>query len=340
MTSAPVPLSVLDLAPVGADSSPAEALRDSVRLAREVEALGYHRYWFAEHHNVASVASCSPAVLIAAVAGVTTTLRVGSGGVMLPNHPPLVVAEQFGTLEALHPGRIDLGIGRAPAADPATGAALRRPEVEDFPAQLGELLRNFGDRRGGDGERVVSAVPARDSRPQPWLLGVSRRSAALAGMLGLPFAYAHHINPQHARPSLEVYRSAFRSTGLLPAPRTVISVGAVCAETDEAARRLAAPASLLYVRLRNGDRDRPLPSPQEAADYPYTADDLALVAQQSAARFVGSPETVRAGLDQLIATSGADELMVTTQVAGHEDRLRSYGLLAEAFALDRAAVTV
>ncbi|ASO19095.1 luciferase family oxidoreductase group 1 [Actinoalloteichus hoggarensis] len=336
MTPAPVSVSVLDLAPVGSDSTPAQALRDSVRLAREAEALGYHRYWFAEHHDVASVASCSPAVLIAAAAGVTTTLRVGSGGVMLPNHPPLVVAEQFGTLAALHPGRIDLGIGRAPAADPAVASALRRPATEDFPAQLGELLRYFGHR--GDDESSVSAVPALGSSPAPWLLGVSPRSAALAGMLGLPFAYAHHINPRAARASLDVYRSTFRPTDRLPAPHTVISVGAVCAETDEAARRLAAPASLLYVRLRQGDRDRPLPSPQEAADHPYTAEEAALVAAQSAGRFVGSPATVRAGIEELLALSDADELMITTQVSGAAERLRSYALLAEAFSLGRAAV--
>ncbi|AOS62362.1 LLM class flavin-dependent oxidoreductase [Actinoalloteichus hymeniacidonis] len=341
MASASVPLSVLDLAPIGAGSTAADALRGSVRLAREAEQLGYDRYWFAEHHDVASVASCSPSVLVAAVAAVTERIRVGSGGVMLPNHQPLVVAEQFGTLEALHPQRIDLGVGRAPAADQAVAAALRCTDAAEFPGQLGELVRFFGAPQQNQGAGTpVSAIPAVGHRPELWLLGVGPRSAQLAGMLGLSFAYAHHIAPENVGSTLAAYRSAFRPSGLSSVPHTMIAVGAVCAESDAQAQRLAAPAALLYVRLRTGDRHRPLPSISEAAEYSYTDQERALVAKQTAGRFVGTPEAVRAGIDRVVAESGADEVMVTTQVAGFEDRRRSYALLAEAYALDRAAVAV
>ena len=247
-----VPLSVLDLAPVGQGSSPAEALRHSLRLAGEVERLGYHRYWVAEHHNMPGIASSSPAVLLAHVASATSTIRIGSGGVMLPNHAPLVVAEQFGMLEALHPGRVDLGIGRAPGTDQVTARALRRTAnpftEEEFPEQLSELLGFFdGGFPDHHPYRNVTAVPGLGYRPALWLLGSSDYSAHAAGVLGLPFSFAHHFAAANTMPALAAYRASFRPSEDLARPYAMLGVAVVCAETDEEASWLAGPE-------RAGDR--------------------------------------------------------------------------------------
>ncbi len=320
-------LSVLDLAPVATGSTVGDALRNSLDLARHAERLGYHRHWVAEHHNMPGIASSAPAVLIAHLAGVTTTLRVGSGGVMLPNHQPLVVAEQFGMLEALHPGRIDLGIGRAPGTDQVTAYALRRsfdPSADDLPTLLGELLAFFS----GTYPRI-NAVPGAGNMPAIWLLGSSDFSARLAGELGLPFSFAHHFMPQNTLPALEIYRRHFAPSPSLAEPYAMVGVAVVCAESDEQARWLHGPAKLSFLRLRSG-RPSTLPSPEEAAAYDYPPDERAFVDSWTAPHVVGSPETVREGLLELQEASKADELILTTNVYDHADRIRSYELVAEA----------
>ncbi|PXY28317.1 alkanal monooxygenase [Prauserella muralis] len=322
-----MPLSVLDLSPVLSGSDAATALRNTLDLARHAERLGYHRYWLAEHHNMPGIASSATAVLIGHVADVTERMRVGSGGVMLPNHAPLVVAEQFGTLEALHPGRIDLGIGRAPGTDQRTAYALRGPSglsAEDFPQRLAELVAYFEH----DDERPVNAVTAEGNKPPVWLLGSSGFSAQLAGMLGLPFSFAHHFSAENTLPAVQLYRDSFRPSAVLAEPYVMLGAAVTCAETDEQARWIAGPAGLTFLSLRKG-RPIPLPTPQEAADYPYTDIDRAFIDDRMASSIVGSPETVRRGLDALLADTDADEIMITTMVHDHEDRKRSYELVAD-----------
>jgi len=326
-----VPLSVLDLAPVSSGSSSAAALRNSLDLARHVERLGFHRYWVAEHHNMVGIASSSPAVLIGHIADGTASIRVGSGGVMLPNHTPLVVAEQFGMLEALHPGRIDLGIGRAPGTDAITASALRRTaeiSADGFPQDLREVMAFFdGSFPSGHVYASITAVPARGNMPALWLLGSSGYSAQVAGYLGLPFAFAHHFSPDNTLPALGLYRSSFRPSETLPQPYAMVAAAVVCADSDERARWLALPGALSFLRLRSG-HPGVLPSPEEAAVYPYTEFERQAVATRQAHQVVGSPETVRRGLTDLLARTAADELMLTTIVHDHADRLRSYELVA------------
>jgi luciferase family oxidoreductase group 1 len=322
-------LSVLDLAPVSEGSTPGQALRNSIELAQHIERLGYVRHWVAEHHNMSGIASSAPAVLIAHLAAATTTLRVGSGGVMLPNHSPLVVAEQFGTLEALHPGRIDLGIGRAPGTDQITAYALRRTMTEqgdDLPQLLGELRGYFE----GSIQRV-HATPGEGDTPDIWLLGSSGYSAQLAAALGLPFSFAHHFMPQNTLGALDLYRSQFQPSARLEDPYASIGVQVVVAETDERARYLHAPGLLSFLRLRSGRPGR-FPSPEEAAAYEYSPAERTFVDGWQQSHIVGSPETVRRELLDLQQRTNADELIVTTMLYDHADRLRSYELLAEAFA--------
>jgi luciferase family oxidoreductase group 1 len=326
-----VPLSVLDLVPVAAGTTATEALAHSTRLVRRVEELGYHRYWVAEHHAMPGIASSSPPVLIAHLAGATEHIRVGSGGVMLPNHRPLVVAEQFGTLEALHPGRIDLGLGRAPGTDPRTAAALRgiRPEqlsADDFPDQLVELASYFR------GDAPVPAVPATGNAPALWLLGSSGYSAKVAGLLGLPFAFAHHFSAENTLPALAIYRQNFRPSTMLSEPYALVAAAAFVADTDERAQELALPAALQFLRLRLG-QPGPLPSPQEVADYEWSEFARKFVDDRQADQIIGSPETVREGLDKLLAETQANELMITTSMYDGADRHRSYELLAGAAGL-------
>ena len=330
----PVPLSVLDLCPVPAGASSAEALRRSVDLARHAESLGFTRYWVAEHHNLPGIASSAPAVLVGQLAAATTTIRVGSGGVMLPNHPPLTVAEQFGTLEALHPGRIDLGIGRAPGTDRDTARALRRSAdglpTADFASQLTELQAYFTRQPGN--EPSIRAIPAEGNEPALWLLGSTGYSAELAGRLGLPFAFAHHLSPAsaaNARPALALYRSTFTPTPTRTEPYSLISVSVLCAKDADEARWLHGSTRLSTLRTRTG-RPGPLPSPQEAAGTAYSTAELAVMAEETSSHVVGDPATVTTALAELVTSTQANELMITTSAFDHAACLESYDLLARA----------
>ncbi|GAA2799739.1 LLM class flavin-dependent oxidoreductase [Kitasatospora sp. CM 4170] len=340
--TAPAPLSILDLATVGVGYTPAEALAATTRLARSAEEWGYHRFWVAEHHGMQGVASSNPAVLLAHLGAHTTTLRLGSGGVMLPNHAPLTIAEQFGLLEALHPGRIDLGLGRAPGTDPATARALRRGLAEgadDFPQQLAELTHFLdGDFPAGHPYARLTAVPQGDGRPPIWLLGSSGFSAQLAGRLGLPFAFAHHFSSANTLPALDLYRSSFRPSAVLDEPYALIGVGAVAADDEAAARRLARSVALGMLRVRRGN-PTPIPTPEEAESYPYSPVEADFVSEWMGNMVIGSPGEVADGLEALRKRTGVDELMVTSHIHGHEARHRSYGLIAEAYGLTTGAAT-
>jgi luciferase family oxidoreductase group 1 len=329
---------VLDLAPVTRGTAPAAALHGALDRARTAEDLGFTRFWVAEHHGMPGVASSAPPVLIGAIAAATRRIRVGSGGVMLPNHPPLVVAEQFGTLEALYPGRIDLGLGRAPGTDPVTAQALRRIagplSDDDFPQQLGELIGFF---RGGFPEghpyRSVTAVPGLGDGPPLWLLGSSGYSAQLAGMLGLPFAFAHHFMSQNTLPALELYRRSFQPSDVLARPWAMVACQVIVAESDERAQELALPLALSFLHLRRNDPIA-LPTVAQAAEHPWTEWERAAARERLAGQAVGSEETVRRELADLLASTAADELMVTTTVpepaAGLESLHRLRGLFGDA----------
>ncbi|MER6910662.1 LLM class flavin-dependent oxidoreductase [Streptomyces sp. NPDC000594] len=341
---APVPLSVLDLATVGEGTTARDALLTGVRIARLAESRGFHRFWVAEHHSMPGVASSSPAVILARLTAHTRTIRLGSGGVMLPNHAPLVVAEQFGTLEALAPGRIDLGLGRAPGTDGATAAALRRTDrlregAEDFPRQLAELIR-FLDDDLPEGHPLarVRAVPGpvqgAASRPPVWLLGSSGFSARLAGALGLPFAYAHHFSARGTVPALDLYRESFRPSAVLDTPYALIGVSALAADDEREARDQVLTGALSMLRLRTG-RPGLIPTPEEARGYPYTGAEREFIDDWLGNVVQGTPDAVRAGLDGLRARTGADELMITSNVHGAGARLRSYELIADAYDLPR-----
>ncbi|WUV77884.1 LLM class flavin-dependent oxidoreductase [Streptomyces sp. NBC_01477] len=345
--TAPVPLSVLDLAGVGAGLTAGDALRNSVEIARTAEARGYHRMWVAEHHSMPGVASSSPAVILAHLAAFTRTLRLGSGGVMLPNHAPLVIAEQFGTLEALAPGRIDLGLGRAPGTDGATAAALRRTEslhegADEFPQQLAELVR-FLDDDFPPGHRYarIHAVPGpvqgstaggvqSAGRPSVWLLGSSGFSAQLAGALGLPFSFAHHFSAANTVPALALYRESFRPSEILDRPYASIGVAALATEDPEQARRQVLAGALGMLRLRTG-RPGLIPTPEEAAAHPFSPMEREFVDSWMANIVHGDPRTVRAGLDALVERTGADELVITANAHTPAVRLRSYDLIADAY---------
>jgi luciferase family oxidoreductase group 1 len=333
-------LSVLDVSPVPSGSSTAAALRNTLDLARLANELGYVRNWLAEHHNMALIASSSPEVMIGHVASVTKRIRVGSGGVMLPNHAPLKVAETFRVLAALHPGRIDLGIGRAPGTDPLTAFALRRSRealtADDFPQQMGELLAFFSGQFPEDHPfRAIKAVPEGVETPPIWLLGSTDYSARLAAALGLGFGFAHHIQPEPAIPALRLYREQFRPSSWFSEPQALIAVSVICAETDEKAEELAGPARLAFLNLSQGLRE-PLPTVAEARAYPYGAIERNWIEAHSARWTVGSPDTVRTKLIRLAEEAGVHELMITTMTHDHADRRRSYEWLAEAFALTAA----
>jgi luciferase family oxidoreductase group 1 len=337
----PLPtLSVLDLAPVVLGSSPSEALANSLDLVRHVERLGYHRYWVAEHHNMPGIASSSPPVLIAHLAAGTSTIRLGSGGVMLPNHAPLVVAEQFGMLEALHPGRIDLGIGRAPGTDPVTAHALRRQadaiSADEFPQQLGELLAFFnGTFPDNHPYKAITATPGLGYQPALWLLGSSDYSAEVAGLLGLPFSFAHHFSAENTMPALARYRASFRPSATLSEPYALIAVSVIVGEDDDRADWLAGPSRLSFVRRRTGRPSR-MSSPEEAAEYHFTPMESELLRSWGSTSVVGGPDNVRRELEALAERTGVQELMILTSTYRNEDRLRSYELLAEAAQLDGA----
>jgi luciferase family oxidoreductase group 1 len=332
-----IPLSVLDLSVVTTETKPAAALRNSIDLARHVDRLGYVRYWLAEHHNLASVASPAPDVMIGQIAAATSHLRVGSGGVTL------VVAERFKMLEALFPGRIDLGLGRAPGTDGPTAYALRsrldRREGDDFLERLHELIlwetRDFPPNHPYN---KVVAMPDDTPLPPIWLLGSSDYSSELAAQVGMGFAFAHHFASFDAITAMTNYRRHFRASPWRTTPRAILAVAAIAAETDAEAERLAAPMELNRLRRDRGEY-WPLPSVEEALAYPYTDAERAAVARNRSRLFVGSAATVMAKLEPMIAESQADELMVITAVYDHETRKKSCSLLAEAFGLTKRAVT-
>jgi len=336
-----IPLSILDLSVVTSGTPPAAALRNSIDLAVHADRLGFVRYWLAEHHNLASVASPSPDIMIGQIAAVTKRIRVGSGGVMLPNHAPLVVAERFKMLEALFPGRIDLGLGRAPGTDGATAHALRsrldRRDGDDFLERLTELLL-WETREFPAGHPYNNVVAMPDDAPLPpiHLLGSSDYSSELAAQLGMGFAFAHHFASFDAADALVHYRAHFKPSRWGAAPHGILAVAAIVADTDAEAERLALPFDLNRLRRDRGEY-LPLASYEEAAAYPYTDNDRARIARNRTRLFVGSPVTVMQQLQPLLDSSQADELMVITAVYDHEARKKSYSLLAEAFQLQKAA---
>jgi luciferase family oxidoreductase group 1 len=327
-------LSVLDVAPVGSGGTASEALRNSLELALLAERLGYVRYWFAEHHGMPSIASSAPEVLIAHTAAATERMRVGAGGIMLPNHAPLRIAEAFHTLEALHPGRIDLGVGRAPGADRAVTAAMRPFDAEQFPTQLAELLSlSRGDFPAGHPFHGVRAVPSDVSLPPVWLLGSSGASARFAGSLGLGYSFAGHFSAAPASPPMLAYRESFQPSDAFASPHAILALSAVCADTEEHAEYLAASLDLMWIRFRRGEL-LPLPSPEEAIAYPYSSQERAFAAENRARHIVGTPATVRARIEERAREACADEVMVTTMLHAHAERMRSYELIADAFASD------
>jgi luciferase family oxidoreductase group 1 len=324
-----VPLSVLDLAVVRADSSHAEALADTLSIAREADRLGYRRFWVAEHHGMPGIASSSPPVLIGAIAAATERIRVGSGGVMLPNHSSLVVAEQFGTLVALHGDRIDLGLGRAAGTDPLVSATIRRhvgvETVDDFPAQVMELLAYFGTippLEGGQGSRIM-AFPGMGDAPELWLLGSSDFSARLAGLMGLPFAFAHHFAGGEQTPlAFELYRDTFRPSVVLSEPRAMVAVTTLVADTTLEARQLMLPAQLQFLRLRSGHPTR-LPSLAEAEAHAWTEGEREFAEQRIRHQAIGTLDEVRAAIDALAASTVADEVIIVPQGPTLDARLRT-----------------
>ncbi|MFI0472623.1 LLM class flavin-dependent oxidoreductase [Halomonas sp. HMF6819] len=320
-------LSVLDLAPIREGSSAAETFANSVELAKRAEALGYTRYWLAEHHNIAGIASAATSVLIGHVAGQTSTIRVGSGGIMLPNHAPLVIAEQFGTLETLYPGRIDLGLGRAPGSDGATMRAMRRSAqagVDDFPAQLDELTRYLGDAAP---HQQVKAVPGQGTHVPIWLLGSSGYSAQLAARLGLPFAFAAQFAPGYLFEALRLYRDNFRPSDVLDKPHAMVGMPVIAADTDQMAHYLATTAQQKFLNLIRG---RPTTSQPPVEQLDWTPMEQAQVSQFLGAAIIGGPDTVKAELEAFQARTGADELMINSDFFDPQDRLRSYEIVMDA----------
>ncbi len=326
-----LPLSVLDLSPVGVSVAPSQAVRDSITLARLAEELGYTRYWFAEHHNMASIATSAPEVLIAHAAAVTSRIRLGAGGIMLPNHAPLHVIEMFRTLEALAPGRIDLGLGRAPGTDPVTSAALRREQVE-VNQLLAELL---AFERGG----FPASHPFAKIDPMPsdaragtlWMLGSTLAGASIAAQLGVPYAFAGHFAMRHARDAIANYRARYEPSPEHPAPYAMLAVTVVCAETDEEAERLALPLRLAIIRTRTGKR-APIATVEEAMAYEPTPEERAIADEFFEGAVIGAPAKVAAKLTALARDLTADELMLSTLLPDRETRARSLRLIAAAMA--------
>jgi luciferase family oxidoreductase group 1 len=325
-----VPFSVLDVAPVAGDSTPARALAEATALATHVERLGYHRLWYAEHHNMPGIASSAPDVLIANAGARTSRIRLGSGGVMLPNHAPLVVAERFGTLEALHPGRIDLGIGRAPGTDQRTMQALRRlGSSDDLLDLLHELHGYFNGFPPGEAFAGIHAVPGYGAHmPALWLLGSSGYSAQAAGMMGLPFAFAHHFSAANTVPALELYRSRFQPSPNLDAPYAQITVFCVCADTDEEAHLLASAMALSFASRSSGRPPGPLPTLSQVRNHAWSDLERSYAESYLRTQVAGSPETVRARLQELLAETAADEIMAVASIPDPAARERSYTLLA------------
>jgi luciferase family oxidoreductase group 1 len=333
VTPPAIPLSVLDLATVATGSTPAQALAESTRLAPVVERLGYRRLWVAEHHGLPAVASSAPAVLIAHLANATSTLRIGSGGVMLPNHAPLVVAEQFATLEALHPGRIDLGLGRAPGTDQLTARALRHGRdlsAESFPDDVVELIRYLLDTEGPPTH--PSAVPGRGYLPEVWLLGSSLFGAQLAGMLGLPYSFAYHFAPKLLDAALDTYRQHFRPSILHDDPQAMVAVSVVCAPTSDEARWLSGSSALSILQLRSG-RLGLLPTPEQAAAHVFTPSEQAIVDDALSTHLIGDPDVVHEGLVRLVERTQADEIMLSVRAHTFDARVQALTLVAQRWGL-------
>ncbi|MCO5177192.1 MAG: LLM class flavin-dependent oxidoreductase [Thermomicrobiales bacterium] len=330
-------LSVLDLTPVPSGSTGAEALENTIDLARHAERLGYSRVWLAEHHNLPSVASSAPEIMIGQIGRATSTIRIGSGGVMLPNHAPLKVVEWFRVLEGLFPGRVDLGIGRAPGTDQMTALALRRSREavvgDDFPAQLAELLAyDSGSFPPNHPFGSIIAMPQDIALPPIFLLGSSNYSAHYAAAIGVGFAFAHHINNRDAAEVMKTYRADFQPSPPFEKPHAILATSVLCAETDEEADKLAASMDLSFLRIQRNERGQ-LPSLEEAAAYQPTLEEQARIRTNRERFAIGSPETVKARILELAEETQADEVMLTTSVHSHAARVRSYELIAEAFGL-------
>jgi luciferase family oxidoreductase group 1 len=321
------PFSVLDLAFVVEGATSADALHNSLDLAQHVERWGYQRFWLAEHHNAVGIASAATSVVIGYVAGGTLTIRVGAGGIMLPNHAPIIIAEQFGTLEALYPGRIDLGLGRAPGTDQRTVRALRRDlsSAETFPQDVVELQAFLGDLKPG---QAVRAVPGNGSHVPLWILGSSLFGAEVAAHLGLPFAFASHFAPEALLPALEIYRAEFQPSKQLQRPYAMVGANVIAAGDDEAARRLFTSLQQTFTNIVRGTRGR-LPAPIDDIESYWSAAEKNHVSQMLRRSFVGSAETVRRGLASFIEETSADELIVASAIYDHAARLRSYEILAD-----------
>jgi len=322
-----IPFSILDLAPVPQGFTPGDALRNSLDLARHAEGWGYKRYWLAEHHNMVGIASAATAVAIGFIAGGTKTIRVGSGGIMLPNHAPLVIAEQFGTLESLYPGRIDLGLGRAPGTDQTTLRALRRaPETaESFPRDVLELQALLDDPQPG---QVVHAVPGEGLRVPLWILGSSTFGAQLAAMLGFPYAFASHFAPDQLLPALAAYRAGFAPSAALARPYAMAGVNVIAADTDQAARRLFTSVQQTFANMVRGARGK-LPPPIDDIETYWSEREKAQASRMLTYAFVGSRETVARGLSAFLAQTEVDEVIVASAIYDHGARLRSYEILAD-----------
>jgi luciferase family oxidoreductase group 1 len=325
-------ISVLDLSPIVQGGDAGQSLRNSLDLARHAERLGFRRYWVAEHHNMPGVASAATAVVIGHIAGGTSTLRVGAGGIMLPNHAPLIIAEQFGTLESLYPGRIDLGLGRAPGTDQGAAYAMRRSlasaDVDSFPQDVLELMAYLGPEQPG---QRVRAFPGQGTGVPIWILGSSLYGAQLAAALGLPFAFASHFAPAELERATAVYRERFKPSQHLERPYVMLGLNICAADTDAEARRLFSSVQQAFVNLRTG-RPGPLPPPVDDMDSRLDPASRAMLDHALACAIVGAPETVRQGLSAFIARTGADELMVTAQIFDHSARVRSFEIAAEAHA--------
>ena len=320
--------SLLDLSPVPQGAKPAQALANTLDLAQHAERWGYTRYWLAEHHNMTGIASAATSVVIGHVAQGTKTMRIGAGGIMLPNHSPLVIAEQFGTLDALYPGRIDLGVGRAPGSDQVTMQALRRhlnESVDDFPRNVVELLRYFGPAEPG---QAVRAVPGEGSGVPIWILGSSLFGAQLAAMLGLPYAFASHFAPELLMEAIDIYRARFRPSQYLQKPHVMAGVSMFGAATDHEAEYLSTSQQQAFANLRRG-QPGPLPPPVEDIDAVISPIEKAMIDRSLSCRIVGSPETLRKGFADFIARTGVDEVMITGNIFDHKKRLESFEIAAQ-----------
>ena len=323
-----IPFSVLDLSPIPEGGDAGQALRNTLNLAQAAERWGFRRYWLAEHHNMAGIASAATAVVIGAVAAATSTIRVGSGGIMLPNHAPLIIAEQFGTLEALHPGRIDLGLGRAPGTDPLTARALRRDlaaAAERFPQDVLELQALFAPPQAG---QAIRAVPGAGLEVPIWILGSSLFGAQLAAMLGLPFAFASHFAPAQLHGALAIYRDRFEPSGSLERPYAMVAVNAFAAETDAEGQRLFTSLQQAFLNLRRGVPG-PLPPPVDSMDGRWSDAERHQTLHMLSYAFVGSPATIGPQLERFIEQTGADEVIFAAQIYDHAARLRTYDLTAQ-----------